>query len=170
MTPDPPLGDYQAKRDFDRTPEPSGGGRRRGRAGTGPPRFVVQEHHATALHWDLRLERDGVLVSWAVPKGIPPDPRTNHLAVRTEDHPLEYLDFQGDIPTGEYGAGRMSVWDRGVFEVLKWSDREVQVIFHGEKVQGRYALVRHRGPAGERLDDPPDGPACGPGSAALAER
>jgi len=161
MTPDPPLGDYQAKRDFDRTPEPSGGGRRRGRAGTGPPRFVVQEHHATALHWDLRLERDGVLVSWAVPKGIPPDPRTNHLAVRTEDHPLECLDFQGDIPTGEYGAGRMSVWDRGVFEVLKWSDREVQVIFHGEKVQGRYALFATGGRRGNdwmihRMDPPAD--------------
>src|SRR5580700_12216113 len=114
-----PLNAYQAKRDFEETPEPAGAVT----PSDGPLRFVVQEHHATALHWDLRLERDGVLVSWAVPKGIPPDPRTNHLAVRTEDHPLEYLDFQGDIPTGEYGAGRMSVWDRGVFEVLKWSDR-----------------------------------------------
>jgi len=161
MTPDPPLGDYQAKRDFGRTPEPAGGGRRRGRTGSGPPRFVVQEHHATALHWDLRLERDGVLASWAVPKGIPPDPRSNHLAVRTEDHPLEYLEFQGDIPTGEYGAGRMSVWDRGVFEVQKWTDREVQVIFHGEKVQGRYALFATGGRRGRdwmihRMDPPID--------------
>ena len=132
-----------------------------GRASSGPPRFVVQEHHATALHWDLRLERDGVLASWAVPKGIPADPKTNHLAVRTEDHPLEYLDFQGDIPTGEYGAGRMSVWDRGVFEVQKWTEREVQVIFHGEKVQGRYALFATGGRNGRdwmihRMDPPSD--------------
>jgi bifunctional non-homologous end joining protein LigD len=91
------LARYRAIRDFTGTPEPSG-------AGPAPagdaPRFDVQEHHATALHWDLRLERDGVLASWAVPKGIPPDPKTNHLAVHTEDHPLEYLTFEAVIPTG----------------------------------------------------------------------
>jgi len=107
-----PLTEYEAKRDFSATPEPSGRSRSRKKArdDTGQLRFVVQEHHARSLHWDLRLEHDGVLLSWAVPKGIPPSPDQNHLAVHTEDHPLEYLTFQGDIPSGEYGAGSMHVW------------------------------------------------------------
>src|SRR5688572_16929415 len=102
------LTEYDEKRNFSRTPEPSGevssepGGR--------APRFVVQEHRARSMHWDLRLEREGVLASWAVPKGIPMRPKPNHLAVRTEDHPMQYLDFEGDIPRGEYGAGSMGVW------------------------------------------------------------
>jgi bifunctional non-homologous end joining protein LigD len=122
------------------------------------PRFVVQEHHARALHWDLRLEHDGVLASWAVPKGIPPDPSQNHLAVRTEDHPLEYLEFHGDIPEGEYGAGTMRIWDRGTYEVHKFRDAEVMVTFHGERVQGRYVLFRTRGKDWmiHRMDPPQD--------------
>src|SRR6516164_1868579 len=135
------LDEYDAKRDFARTPEPKG----KRPKGTHESRFVVQEHHARALHWDLRLERDGVLASWAVPKGIPPDPKKNHLAVRTEDHPLEYLDFQGDIPKGEYGGGSMHVWDRGTFETHKFDDREVMVTLHGERVQGRYVLFKTHG-------------------------
>ena len=91
------LGDYRAKRDFDATAEPAG---QPGAAAEDGHRFVVQEHHATRLHWDLRLEHDGVLASWAIPNGIPADPAENRLAVRTEDHPLEYLDFHGEIPRG----------------------------------------------------------------------
>ena len=136
------LAEYDAKRDFQQTPEP----------GPGPvppdprgaPRFVVQEHHARALHWDLRLEHDGVLWSWAVPKGIPMRNRPNHLAVRTEDHPLEYLSFEGQIPTGQYGAGSMSDWDRGTYDAEKLQDDEVILTFHGERVRGKYALFHTR--------------------------
>jgi bifunctional non-homologous end joining protein LigD len=118
----------------------------------------VQEHHARALHWDLRLERDGVLASWAVPKGIPADPKKNHLAVHTEDHPLEYLTFHGEIPQGEYGGGTMRMWDTGTYETHKWSEREVMVTFHGERVQGRYVLFRTRGDQWmiHRMDPPQD--------------
>src|SRR5947209_8844043 len=105
------LTDYEAKRDFKATPEPSGKARKR--RPTDAPRFVVQQHNATRLHWDLRLEHDGALASWAVPNGIPDDPKQNRKAVRTEDHPLEYLDFHGEIPRGSYGAGTMTIWDRG---------------------------------------------------------
>ena len=103
------LRDYRRKRDFKATPEPSGG------ESDGAPRarFVIQEHHARRLHWDLRLERDGALASWAIPNGIPQDPKDNRKAVHTEDHPIEYIDFEGDIPKGEYGAGTMKVWDSG---------------------------------------------------------
>ncbi|HET7488067.1 MAG TPA: DNA polymerase ligase N-terminal domain-containing protein [Acidimicrobiales bacterium] len=135
------LARYRAKRDFARTPEPSGDEE----APAGAGRFVVQEHHATSMHWDLRLERDGVLVSWAVPKGIPPDPRVDHLAVHTEDHPLLYLDFEGDIPKGEYGGGRMRVWDRGTYTCQKWEDAEVMVTLAGERARGRYVLIRTGG-------------------------
>jgi bifunctional non-homologous end joining protein LigD len=129
------LSSYRAKRDFAATSEPSGG------AGAGDGRrFVVQEHHATRLHWDLRLEHDGVLASWAVPNGIPADPKDNRLAVRTEDHPLEYLEFHGEIPKGHYGAGTMTIWDQGTFDVHKWEERKVEVTFHGERLSGRYGL------------------------------
>src|SRR5919199_3630020 len=130
------LGTYQRMRDERATPEPFGAKRRKPRKDT--PRFVVQEHHATALHWDFRLERDGVLVSWAVPKGLPPHPKQNGLAVHTEDHPLDYFDFEGDIPAGEYGGGKVVLWDRGTYDVVKWSGREVMVDLHGQRVQGRY--------------------------------
>ncbi|MEA2170617.1 MAG: bifunctional non-ous end joining protein LigD [Solirubrobacteraceae bacterium] len=132
------LADYRSKRDLEGSPEPAAAGP--GPDSDGLPRFVVQEHHATALHWDLRLEHEGALASWAVPKGIPPDPKKNHLAVRTEDHPLEYLDFHGTIPDGHYGAGTMFIWDHGTFEVHKWRENEVMVTLHGERVQGKYVL------------------------------
>ena len=116
--------------------------------------FVIQEHHARRLHYDLRLERNGVLVSWAVPKNLPDTPAVNHLAVHTEDHPLEYLAFHGSIPKGEYGAGEMIVWDTGTYETEKFNDvppdgaakgGEVIVTLHGNKIDGRYALIQTDG-------------------------
>jgi bifunctional non-homologous end joining protein LigD len=150
------LDSYRRKRDFSTTPEPSGGADDDDDGRT--PRFVVQEHHARSLHWDLRLEHDGALASWAVPKGIPQDPSRNNLAVRTEDHPLEYLDFHGEIPKGEYGAGTMTIWDRGTFELHKWREDEVMVTFAGERVQGRYVLFRTGGNNWmiHRMDPPQD--------------
>jgi len=152
------LARYRSKRDFAATPEPPG---EAGAAPDGPlPRFVVHEHHARALHWDLRLEREGVLVSWAVPKGIPPDPARNNLAVHTEDHPLRYIDFSGEIPSGSYGAGTMSIWDAGTYETHKFREDEVMITFHGERLHGRYVLFRTRGKDWmiHRMD-PPEDPA-----------
>ena len=133
-----PLGSYRSKRDFARTGEPVGGGA--GDAAATAPRFVIQEHHASRLHWDLRLERDGVLASWAIPNGLPETPKDNRFAAATEDHPLEYVDFEGDIPKGQYGAGSMTIWDRGTYECLKWEPRKIEVALHGERLEGRYAL------------------------------
>ncbi|MGX1811754.1 non-homologous end-joining DNA ligase [Nocardia sp. NPDC055321] len=136
------LHTYRSMRDAGRTPEPVPAHPPAPSAGN---RYVVQEHHARRLHWDVRLERDGVLVSWAVPKGPPVDTHENRLAVHTEDHPLEYLDFHGSIPRGEYGAGEMTIWDTGVYETEKWRDDEVIVRFRGERLDGRYALIRTNG-------------------------
>ncbi|HTU78374.1 MAG TPA: DNA ligase D [Solirubrobacteraceae bacterium] len=132
------LRHYRAKRDFSVTPEPApadGGARTRE-----APRFVIHEHSARRLHWDLRLERDGALASWALPKGLPQAPGENHFAAATEEHPLEYLEFHGEIPEGEYGAGTISIWDTGTYEPLKWEPRKVEVALHGERVDARYAL------------------------------
>jgi bifunctional non-homologous end joining protein LigD len=157
------LTEYRAKRDFRTTPEPAGDGKAAPGATKELPRFVVQQHHATRLHWDLRLEHDGALASWAIPNGIPPDPAENRLAVRTEDHPLQYLDFHGEIPKGEYGAGTMTIWDRGTFEPHKWEARKVEITFHGERLRGRYGLFPiGRGAEAEndwmihRMDPPED--------------
>lgn len=164
-----PLRTYRAKRDLQRTPEPDGqadeaaavsgkgrdalpgkGIRGKGKdalpgEGISISRFVIQEHHASHLHWDLRLEHDGVLASWALPKGVPIHPDENRLAVHTEDHPLEYLDFHGEIPAGSYGGGTMEIWDSGTYETEKFRDREVIVRLRGERVQGRYSLFQTRG-------------------------
>ncbi|MHB8657212.1 MAG: DNA ligase D [Solirubrobacteraceae bacterium] len=136
------LTSYRRKRDFATTSEPSGSARDATTGGGAAtlPRFVIQEHHATRLHWDLRLEHARALASWAIPNGIPPTPSENRLAVRTEDHPLEYLDFEGEIPKGQYGAGTMRIWDRGTFELHKWEPGKVELTFHGERLQGRYGL------------------------------
>ncbi len=142
-----PLDEYRRKRDPRRTPEPVPAEDPEAASGAAGTVFVIQEHHARSLHWDLRLERDGVLASWAVPKGLPPDPGTIRLAVRTEDHPMEYAEFSGEIPAGEYGAGRMTIWDRGHYDTLKWNDAEVQFVLHGQRARGRYILLRRgRGP------------------------
>jgi DNA ligase D-like protein (predicted 3'-phosphoesterase) len=163
------LDSYRRKRDFGRTPEPSGKKKstakkrkRKGRAKRRHPRFSIQKHAATSLHYDLRLEVDGTLASWAIPKGPSLNPADKRLAMRTEDHPLEYLEFEGVIPKGEYGAGPMIVWDRGVFENISQTRRgealtlsealekgDLKLFFLGEKIRGAYALVRTSDP-GER--------------------
>lgn len=142
------LATYRSMRDARRTPEPVPAAVP---APSDERRFVIQEHHARRLHYDVRLERDGVLVSWAVPKGPPDDPAVNRLAVPTEDHPIEYLDFEGTIPEGEYGAGEMTIWDAGTYELEKWRDgEEVIATLHGRRGANRYALIRtgERAPAG----------------------
>jgi DNA ligase D-like protein (predicted 3'-phosphoesterase) len=147
------LEKYREKRDFRKTGEPSG----EKAASTGKTVFVIQKHDARRLHYDLRLEVDGVLASWAVPKGPSTDPAEKRLAVRTEDHPLEYADFEGVIPEGEYGAGTMIVWDQGTYrnrreEKPKDKDRKtmaqsledgkVEIWLQGEKLKGGYNLIR----------------------------
>ncbi|GAA3648272.1 ATP-dependent DNA ligase [Microbacterium marinilacus] len=145
------LATYVAKRDASRTPEPMPGDPADASHGS---RFVIQRHQARRLHFDLRLERDGVLASWAVPKGVPEISGRNHLAVQTEDHPLSYASFEGDIPKGEYGAGHMDIWDDGSFELEKWRDDEVIFTLHGRAggpLDGgvRLALIRTTG-SGEK--------------------
>lgn len=129
------LKSYEAKRDFTDTPEPVPGD-----TGETQQRFVIHEHHASHLHWDLRLEREGTLASWALPKGMPFAPGENHFAAATEDHPLEYLDFHGEIPAGNYGAGEMTIWDWGTYECLKWEARKIEVLLRGERLKARYAM------------------------------
>jgi bifunctional non-homologous end joining protein LigD len=134
---------YRRKRNATRTPEPMPPSDAPPGAAAGRT-FVVQEHHARALHWDFRLERDGVLVSWAVPKGVPEDPSSDHFARQTEDHPLEYAGFSGVIPRGEYGAGTVTIWDRGYYELIKWRPGEIKVLLHGRRLSGGYTLYRTR--------------------------
>ncbi len=119
---------------------------------------MIQEHHARRLHWDLRLERNGVLASWALPRGVPPTPKDNRLAVRTEDHPLEYLDFHGEIPKGQYGAGTMTIWDQGTYVAEKFTDEKVEIELRGERVRGRYAMFPTKGRNWmiHRMDPPSD--------------
>lgn len=143
---DDKLETYRSKRSARRTPEPVPAPQRReGSPSRTGNSFVIQEHHARALHWDFRLERDGVLVSWSVPKGIPLSHRQNRLAVQTEDHPLDYATFEGRIPAGEYGGGSVTIWDRGHYECEKWDEDEIIVVLHGDKVEGRYVLFRTDG-------------------------
>jgi bifunctional non-homologous end joining protein LigD len=136
------LSTYRGMRDASKTPEPVG----ESHAPVGnDDRFVIQEHHARRLHYDFRLERNGVLVSWAVPKNLPGEPSVNRLAVHTEDHPLDYATFEGTIPKGHYGAGRVVIWDTGAYDTEKFRDDEVIVTLHGARISGRYALIRTDG-------------------------
>ena len=146
---------FRDKRDFSKTPEPHGRGRRK--RGRGEPRFVIQKHAASSLHYDFRLEADGVLKSWAVPKGPSLDPREKRLAMPTEDHPLAYGDFEGVIPEGQYGAGEVIVWDTGTYRVLgdeaaadALEAGHLSFWLEGEKLRGGYALTRMGGGGRER--------------------
>jgi len=149
-----PLEEYRRKRKFSKTPEPPG------RVGRGSGRnriFVVQKHDATRLHYDFRLEMNGVLASWAVPKGPSLNPAVKRLAIRTEDHPIEYADFEGLIPEGEYGAGTVMVWDKGTYDPedelspeQQLARGEVKVVLHGQKLRGGFVLVY----PGRRLGEP----------------
>ncbi|WP_348766382.1 DNA polymerase ligase N-terminal domain-containing protein [uncultured Salinisphaera sp.] len=162
MTTQDKLARYRDRRDPERSPEPSG------RAGVGKggdrPIFVIQKHDASTLHYDFRLEIDGVLKSWAVPKGPSTDPREKRLAVETEDHPLDYADFEGVIPGDQYGGGTVLVWDTGPFENAKrdddghieksladcFADGHLTVVLHGEKISGGYSLTHFRSENGKR--------------------
>ena len=145
-----PLSTYIAKRTAGRTPEPVPSDPAAAATPAGElPIFVIQEHHATALHWDFRLERDGVLVSWAVPRGVPHSYKRNNLAIMTEDHPMDYATFEGTIPAGEYGGGSVTIWDDGRYELEKWRDDEVIATLEGRPGgplgRVRLALIRTEG-------------------------
>ena len=145
------LNEYRDKRDFNKTIEPKGNGK----PVKGENRFVIQKHDATNLHYDFRLEMDGVLKSWAVPKGPSTDPSVKRMAINTEDHPVEYIDFEGTIPKGEYGGGTVIVWDGGTYENLRemkkndglsmpesYDDGKIEVWLNGKKLKGGYVLIK----------------------------
>src|SRR6266851_4757665 len=147
---------YHRKRDFGQTPEPKGSVTAQRRAGL---RFVVQKHAARSLHYDFRLELDGTLKSWAVPKGPSLDPHVRRMAVHVEDHPLGYANFEGVIPPGQYGAGTVIVWDRGEWVPVEdpragYRKGKLKFDLRGEKLRGRWNLVRIRSRAGERRETP----------------
>jgi len=134
------LETYKEKRKFsgtDKTNEPEG------KVGkTDSHIFVIHKHHASHLHWDLRLEMDGVLKSWAVPKEPPTTKEVKRLAVQVEDHPLEYAKFEGSIPEGNYGAGKVEIWDNGKYELKAQDEKKIEIVFHGKKLIGNYVLIK----------------------------
>ncbi|MFH0863100.1 MAG: DNA polymerase ligase N-terminal domain-containing protein [Candidatus Altiarchaeota archaeon] len=133
------LEEYNGKRDPKKTTEPFDSS-----AGLKHPVYVIQEHHASHLHWDLRLEFDGVLRSWALPKEPPMEAGVKRLAVAVEDHPLSYATFEGRIPDGEYGAGQVRIWDRGTYELKEAKDGKISIGLKGDRLQGGYELIRTR--------------------------
>jgi len=132
---------YQRKRNFEKTDEPKGEPQPSGNRGN---IYVIQKHDASHLHYDLRLERDGVLKSWAVPKEPPAEKGVRRLAVEVEDHPLEYAVFEGVIPEGEYGAGTVEIWDKGSYKTEKWHEDEIVVYINGNRLNGRYRMIRFK--------------------------
>jgi bifunctional non-homologous end joining protein LigD len=154
------LETYRKKRDFGQTPEPSGRKEKAGARGRRSMRFVVQMHRATRLHYDFRLEADGVLASWAVPKGPTLVPGDRRLAMHVEDHPLDYRDFEGNIPAGQYGAGNVIVWDRGTYTLAEGDDPadeiaqgKIKFVLHGKKLRGEFTLVKIK-PREDESGDP----------------
>ncbi|MDZ7260765.1 MAG: 3'-phosphoesterase [candidate division KSB1 bacterium] len=133
------MSEYQQKRDFSKTTEPQAVVQE-----TGLSRFVIQKHQASHLHWDLRLEKDGVLKSWAVPKEPPDQPGIKRLAVAVEDHPVDYIDFEGTIAEGQYGAGTVEIWDKGSYEAEYIDDKKWVFFLNGRRLTGRYALIHTR--------------------------
>ena len=134
-----PLKEYQEKRDFNRTLEPKGDEK-----SVDSHIYVIQKHQATHLHYDLRLEMDGVLKSWAVPKEPPMQSGIRRLAVEVEDHPIEYADFEGTIPEGEYGAGTVEIWDKGHYSLISRKENKLTVNINGQKLKGTYFLIRFK--------------------------
>lgn len=131
------LEEYKKKRKFEKTPEPRGKAKK-----TSQHRFVIQQHQARNLHYDFRLELDGVLKSWAVPKEPPADAGIKRLAVEVEDHPVDYISFEGEIPEGEYGAGMVKIWDSGNFNLQNRTENEIEFELLGKKLKGNYVLIR----------------------------
>ena len=148
------LESYRSKRDFDKTNEPKGKIDKKKRE---EAIFVIQQHDASSMHYDFRLEIDGVLKSWAIPKGPSTNPHDKHLAIETEDHPIEYAEFEGVIPEGQYGAGPVLIWDTGTYEDLKemqgkdismadmYKNGKIEVFLRGTKLEGAYALIKTKG-------------------------
>lgn len=133
------LKEYREKRDFRKTREPMGEVKSRD-----VKIYVIQKHRATRLHYDLRLEREGVLKSWAIPKSPPTSKGVKRLAVQVEDHPIDYANFEGTIPEGQYGAGEVEIWDRGTYETEKWKDDEIVIHIDGDRLKGRYCLIKFK--------------------------
>ena len=131
------LSEYVSKRNFEKTPEPLGS-----QKNNTALIYVIHEHRARRLHWDLRLEKEGVLKSWAIPKGIPEVPKIRHLAIETEDHPYDYAAFEGTIPQGQYGAGIVKIWDSGHYTPKIWEQDKIEVNLSGQRLHGNYVLVR----------------------------
>ena len=128
---------YRSRRNFDKTKEPNGTKKNRH-----SNIYIIQKHQATRLHYDLRLEMNGVLKSWALPKEPPQNPKVKRLAVQTEDHPVEYANFEGVIPKGEYGAGKVEIWDRGTFSIIDKKEKKIICSIKGRKIEGTYCLIK----------------------------
>jgi len=132
------LKDYQEKRDFSKTKEPKGNIK----TSKKNRKYIIQKHHATNLHYDLRIEMSGVLRSWAIPKGPPSEPNVKRLAIQTEDHPIEYVNFEGEIPKGEYGAGNVEIWDKGTYKPLEVDEQKIIISIEGVRLRGTYCLIK----------------------------